>query len=52
MLTEAERKELEALKNDEDVKRGRRAEYDKEKQSLYRLRSLKKKGMQLRESEG
>ena len=52
MLSEKEKKELEMLMKDKDVKRGRQRNYDPEKQKLYRLRWLKKKGMQLRESEG
>lgn len=49
MLSEEERKELEMLKKDEDVKRARK--YDKDKQYLYKMRWLKKKGQLLRESE-
>lgn len=52
MLSDEERKELEMLKKDEDVKRARKRIYNKEKQQLYKLRYLKKKGMQLRESGG
>lgn len=44
MLTEKERKELEELKNDPAVKLGRKRAYDKERQYLYVLRYLKKKG--------
>lgn len=49
MLTEDEKRELEMLKKDEDVKRARK--YDKDKQYLYKMRWLKKKGQLLRESE-
>ena len=48
-FTEDEKRELEMLKKDEDVKRARK--YDKDKQYLYKMRWLKKKGQLLRESE-
>ncbi len=44
MLTEKERQELEQLRTDPAVKLGRQRIYDKDRQNLYRLRWLKKKG--------
>ena len=48
MLSESERKELERLKRDPLVKLGRQVE--REKQELYRLRMLRKKGLAAKES--
>ena len=48
MLTELEKKEIELLKKDPDVKLAKRAE--KQKQYLYQLRSLKRKGQKIREA--
>lgn len=49
MLTEEEIKEIEALKKDPDVKLAKKYDYKKEKQRLYQLRSLKKRGQRIRE---
>lgn len=48
MLSEEEKKELEMLKSDPAVKLATKSYYDKDKQRLYRLRWLKKKGEKLK----
>ncbi len=50
MLTEEEIKEIETLKKDPDVKLAKKYYNKKEKQRLYQLRSLKKRGQRIRES--
>lgn len=50
-LTAEEIKELEALKKDPMVKLGRRIINDPEKQKLYALRYLRKKGLEAVEAE-
>lgn len=50
MLTEEEIKEIETLKKDPDVKLAKKYDNKKEKQRLYQLRSLKKRGQRIRES--